>query len=90
MSKKSGRPPVDIEIQLTEDETNSGGKEPSKKLLRELAQSLGRKLAKQQLAAEEARSRELSARCRELSDACDDLLNSVIVTNTDVPKSDEK
>lgn len=63
MSKKSRRPPVDIEIHWTEDETNPGGKEPSKKLLMELARRIGRKLARHLVELEAQRlEREASGR----------------------------
>ncbi len=90
MRKKSRRPPVDIEIQWTEDETNPGGKEPSKKLMAELARELGRMMARQHLAELEAKRRESEAKWRELSDACDELINSAIVKQSNTSKSDDK
>ena len=47
---KMVRPPVEFDITWTKDETNPGGKEPSKKLLLELAQELGRIVARRDMA----------------------------------------
>ena len=89
MPKKNERPPVALEIKWTEDETNSGANEPSKKIALELARALGRMAARKELKASEDKQRDLEARCRALSDACDELLNSVIVKAPDMPRSDK-
>ncbi len=89
MTKKK-RPPVDIDIQWTEDETNPGGNEPSKKLTMELARELGRIAARRQHAEWMAEQERLLAECRELSAACDELLGSAIVPASETPKPDTK
>ena len=89
MPKKNERPPVALEIKWTEDETNPGALEPSKKIALELARALGRMAARKELKAWEDKQWDLEARCRALSDACDELLNSVIVKAPDMPRSDK-
>ena len=85
---KKQRPPVEIDIQWTEDETNPGGREPSKKLALELAREVGRMLARRDQKVGKQRDEEDLRRA--VSSAFDELLASATVRSTDAPKSDTK
>lgn len=89
MSKKSRPPPVDIEIQWTEDETNPGGKEPSQKLVSELTQVLARIVARRDMAMG-IKERDAASLQQAMSSLLRELVASARVQPTKAPKPDKK
>ena len=87
---KKVRPPVEFDIKWTEDETNPGGKEPSKKLMLELARYIGRKMARRDLAEGKTTLHDSEDFGRRHAAACDEVLNSVTVKAPKMPRSDKK
>ena len=87
---KKVRPPVEFDIKWTEDETNPGGKEPNKKLMLEQARYIDRTMARRDLAEGKTTMHDGEDFGRRYAAACDELLNSVIVKASNMPRSDKK
>ena len=86
---KKERPPVEFDIQWTEDETNPGGREPSQKLTSELAKEIARIVARRDVAMG-IKDRDPASLRQAMASVLEEIFASARVPSTNAPKPDKK